>query len=134
MECHHQQWMRWLDGIQSEDPPTQPAAPQESSPEGTPPDGFFEADGFRYGGAVVRFGGASHQYRLVEALWDKERGEPASARKEQDVIEDVYGHDHEPGKAWQKLRRDTNQRLLGAGCLLRVQAQVGNVCLARQDL
>src|SRR5439155_8206169 len=71
--------------------PPQPSAPL--------PDGPFGTDGFRYRSVEVRFGRAAKRKSLVLALWDEKNHQPRAARPVQDVLNEVYGEDHDTDDA-----------------------------------
>lgn len=117
-------------GVQTVSDPSGPPAPAARPGADHPPrpDGLFGADGFRFGGAEVRFGRAALQYRLVTAIWDVERNGPADPRKVQAVIDEVYGRDSETSDStFRKLCSDTGARLTKAGCPLVIRAVQGVV-------
>ncbi len=84
----------------------------ESQAGEQPPDGPFEPDGFRFGTAVVRFGGAAKEYRVLKALWDKDKQRPFETRTVEDVMCEVYGEDHDTDeKTFRKMVSTVRGRL-----------------------
>jgi hypothetical protein len=100
----------------------------ESTPE---PDGPFGPDGFRFGGASVRFGRAGKQRSLVLALWDQHAGCRRDFRAAEDVITEVYGEENDTSdSAFRQLCSDTQKRLDIAGVPLTIVNRQGKVGLA----
>lgn len=112
-----------------------PSAGPERAEGGKPapnPDGPFEADGFRFAGAEVRFGRAAKQYGLVLALWDKRKKRPQSPRPVEQVLETVYGHDNNTSDAaLRQLISDTRQRFQSVAFPLEIKAKQGTLQLVR---
>lgn len=85
-------------------------------------DGPFEADGFRFQGAEVRFAKARKQLDLVLALWDRKKRKPSPPRQVDDVMEEVYGMNHKTEEAtFRKLCSQTRDRLTKSHCLITIR-------------
>ncbi|HVS40589.1 MAG TPA: hypothetical protein VMS17_33850 [Gemmataceae bacterium] len=94
------------------------------------PDGAFGTDGFRYRMVEVRFGRAAKQRALVLALWDEKNHRPRDPRPVQDVLDAVYGEDHDTDDAaFRQLCTDTRTRFEKSAMPLTIQTLQGRVQL-----
>jgi hypothetical protein len=96
------------------------------------PDGPVEPDGFRLDCAEVRFGRATLQRKLIVSLWDTKKRRPCPARPIQDVVDDVYGEEHDPtDEAFRQLCSDSRRKLEAANLPLTIEMKQGTVRLTR---
>ena len=94
------------------------------------PDGPFGTDGFQYRGVEVRFGRAAKRKALVLALWDENTHQPRAARPVQDVLDAVYGEDHDTDDAtFRQLCADARSWLHASGVPLTIETLQGQVQL-----
>ena len=95
-------------------------------------DGPFDADGFRFDGVEVRFGRSALQPLLVLALWDATIKQISPPRPVDDVMAEVYGHDHDTSdNTFRQLCADTRRRFEAANFPLGITTTGGRVHLAR---
>jgi hypothetical protein len=98
-------------------------------------DGFFDGDGFRYKKSEVRFGRAAKQQALMSAIWDQQELRPCARRSIEDVLQDVYGRDHDTEDAtFRQLCSDTQRKLDAANVALRITCQQGSIWLEPRPL
>lgn len=104
--------------------------PGNDTPPPREPDGPFGINGFRFAGKEVQFGRAALQFGLVKSLWDAKARQIASPRQISEVIEDVWGHDHDTADAtFRQMVADTNKKFQIANCPIKIQAAQGSVQL-----
>ncbi len=112
--------------------------PGETSADGTIPqqttadlpNGPFGTDGFRYRKKEVRFGRAAKQRALLLALWDEENLRPRDPRPVQDVLDAVYGEDHDTDDAaFRQLCADTRSRFEKSAVPLTIETVQGRIQL-----
>ncbi len=105
-------------------------AQQGEGESATKPDGPFDADGFRFRGAEVRFPRAVKRYRLVMSLWDAKKKQLAEPRPIEDVISEVWGEENETSdSAFRQLCADTRRDFEAENCPLGIQQTNGKVQL-----
>jgi len=112
--------------------PDADAAATDESPPDPPaePDGPFGVDGFRFRGKDVRFGRAALQYQLVRVLWDAEGGRPGPARPVEDVMEAVWGEEHDAEDyQLRQLCGEVRDRFVRAECPVTLHNRQGKVQL-----
>jgi hypothetical protein len=94
------------------------------------PDGPFGVDGFRFCNVSVSFRRAALQRKLVLALWDQANRTPREARKNEDVICEVYGEEHDTSDAaFRQLCADTRRRFEARALPLTIELLQGYVRL-----
>ncbi len=107
-----------------------PDHPADTQDNASGPDGLFDADGFRFSGVEVRFGRAVLRYRLVQSLWDVATHAPTPPRPVEDVIDDVYGVNHQTeDRAFRKLVSETRGKLESQNCPLNLKCLQGTIQL-----